>query len=161
MQKSEFIRLSWILWMKSNLVTAPAFQPWAWGFLAQYISFLEFLAASEEPTLRALPQICEIKLNIMNNYLTFNIFTFQILINKIFKNTPYAKIYFSMPKVHQRLVLGQTSSEKGPSPPSQCHMLGPASDQAVSAHPSDPSDIRLISGIFPHSLRRKIANPWH
>jgi hypothetical protein len=106
-----------------------------------------------------LPQICEIKLNIMNNYLKFNIFTFQILINKIFKNTPYAKIYFSMPKVHQRLVLSQTSSEKGPSPPSQCHMLGPASDQAVSAHPSDPSDKRLTSGIFPHSLRRKIANP--
>ena len=70
----------------------------------------------------SLPQICEIKLNIMNNYLKFKIFTFQILINKIFKNTPFPEILFLMPKVHQRLVLGQTSSEKGPSPPSQCHM---------------------------------------
>ena len=86
-----------------------------------------------------IPQICEIKLNIMNYYLIFNIFTFQILINKIFKNTPFPEIYFRMLKVNQRLVLGQSSSEKDPIQPSQSRMLGRASDQAAPAHPGRSS----------------------
>ena len=49
-QKSDFIRLSWILRMGCKIVSALAHCSRGFRFLAKYISCLEFSPASNEPT---------------------------------------------------------------------------------------------------------------